>query len=230
MTLAAILFFGICFASVDPEAAGLPRPQSDSAGSAPTTAQQAPSNQTAPESTKPAPPTPPSQPPAKKRKASTEKKTSPWQNVAPAATTTCDAVPATNSSTGSVPEPAPQTGSAQAPSTSGAAKDCPPANPPAKKIVRQGGITEQSIQLAGGSSDDATRKRGEANQYLKETEDNLKKLTGRQLSSAEQSSVSQILQFVEQSKSAADDEDLERAYTLAKKARILSDDLVNPKN
>jgi hypothetical protein len=94
--------------------------------------------------------------------------------------------------------------------------------------VRQGGITEQSIQLAGGSSDEAT-KRGEANQKLKETEDNMKKLTGRQLSSAEQSSVSQILEFVDQSKKAADNGDLERAYRLALKAQILSDDLVNPK-
>jgi hypothetical protein len=95
--------------------------------------------------------------------------------------------------------------------------------------VRQGGITEQSIQLAGGSSDEAPKKRGDANQLLKETEDNLKKVSGRQLSSAEQSSVSQILEFVEQSKSAAHDGDLERADTLAKKAKILSDDLVNPK-
>jgi hypothetical protein len=100
--------------------------------------------------------------------------------------------------------------------------------------VQQGGISEESIQLAGGSSDEATKKRGDVNRLLKETDDNLKKLTGqklkgRQLSSAEQGSVLQIQQFVEDSQHAAKDGDLERANTLALKAQILSDDLVNPK-
>jgi hypothetical protein len=94
--------------------------------------------------------------------------------------------------------------------------------------VRKGGITEQSIQLAGGSSgDQTTQKRDAANQMLVATEENLKKAVGRQLSAAEQSSVSQIRQFVNQSKSALSTGDLERAQTLAWKAKVLSDDLIS---
>lgn len=252
MTLAnAILFFAICFASVDPRVVGPSMPQSDSAGSAPASAQQAPSNQTAPESTKPSSGKPSSQTPAKKPKVGTGKKTSPTDKVAPAVTTTCDPVPTNGSSAGSNPEPPSQPGSTQEPSTSEPGKNCPLPPTAKKTIVQQGGIIEQSIQLAGGSSDEATKKRGNVNRLLKATEDNLNKLTGRQLSpaeqksasqilqfvkltgrqlsSAEQSSVSQIVQFRDESKTAADNGDLERADTLALKAQILSDDLVDPK-
>jgi hypothetical protein len=229
MTLAtAILLFANCFASVDPGVVGQSMPQSDSAGSAPTSVQQAPSNPTASESTKPSSGKPASQTPAKKPKVSTAKKTGQTKKVAPAVTTTCDPPPTNGSSAGSNPEPAPPPASTQEPSTPEAQKNCPP-SPHQKKIVQQGGITEQSIQLAGGSDDEATKKRGDANRLLATTQDNLKKLSGRQLSSAEESSVSQIVQFVDQSKTAASDGDLERAYTLALKAQLLSDDLVNPR-
>ena len=230
MTLAtAILLFAIGFASVDP-GVGQSMPQSDSAGSAPTSVQQAPSKPTAPESTKPSSGKPPSQTSAKKPKVSTAKKTGRTTKVDPAVTTTCDPPPTNGSSAGSNPEPPPPPASAQEPSTPEPQKNCPPSpHQNQKKIVQQGGITEQSIQLAGGSNDEATKKRGDANRLLATTQDNLKKLSGRQLSSAEESSVSQIVQFVRQSKDAADDGDLERAYTLALKAHLLSDDLVSPR-
>lgn len=96
--------------------------------------------------------------------------------------------------------------------------------------MREGGITEQSIQLAGGSSsDDAKRKRDAINGMLKATAENLKTAAAQQLSAPEQSSVSQIRQFVEQSNRALEAEDLQRAQTLAWKAKVLSDDLVSPK-
>ncbi len=94
--------------------------------------------------------------------------------------------------------------------------------------MRQGGITEQSIQLAGGSSDQATQKRDTANKMLAATEGNLKQVAGHQLSAAQQDSVAQIRQFVDQSKSALADGDLERAQTLAWKAQLLSEDLIKP--
>jgi len=96
--------------------------------------------------------------------------------------------------------------------------------------VRQGGIAEQSIQLAGGSAGgDTTQKRQSTDQMLLATEENLKKVAGIQLSGVQQSSVSQIRQFVNQSKSALVAADYERAHTLAWKAKVLSEDLVNPK-
>jgi hypothetical protein len=63
---------------------------------------------------------------------------------------------------------------------------------------------------------------------LATTEANLKKITGQQLDSSQQDMVNQIHQFMEQSKAAVTDGDLERARTLAWKAQLLSDELVKP--
>jgi hypothetical protein len=63
---------------------------------------------------------------------------------------------------------------------------------------------------------------------LGSTEENLKKIAGRQLSSDQQDMVNQIRQFMEQSKRAVGDGDLERARTLAWKAQVLSEELVKP--
>jgi hypothetical protein len=57
------------------------------------------------------------------------------------------------------------------------------------------------------------------------TEDNLKKMAGRQLTQSQQDMVSQIHQFVDQSKSAVEAGDLDRARTLAWKAQLLSEEL-----
>jgi hypothetical protein len=63
---------------------------------------------------------------------------------------------------------------------------------------------------------------------LAATEANLKKIAGQPLSSNQQDMVNQIHQFMEQSKAAVGDGDLERARTLAWKAQLLSDELVKP--
>jgi hypothetical protein len=87
---------------------------------------------------------------------------------------------------------------------------------------------EPSIQLAGGAGgDQATRQR--ANQMLNATEENLKKIAGRQLATNQQDMVNQIHQFMTQSKSAIATGDFERGRTLAWKAQLLSEELVNPK-
>ena len=139
------------------------------------------------------------------------------KKVAPANCDPAQANPTTPGSSPAVGPPADQTSTAPNP--------CPTP----KVVVRQGGISEQSIQLAGASNgDDASGKRDAANRMLAATEENLKKVAGRQMSTAEQDSASQIRQFVTQSKSALATGDLERAQTLAWKAKLLSDDLVNP--
>jgi hypothetical protein len=56
----------------------------------------------------------------------------------------------------------------------------------------------------------------------------LKKLAGQQLSTNQQEMVSQVRQFMEQSRTAVSAGDLERARTLAWKAQLLSEELVNP--
>ena len=226
MTLAAaILIFGISsLLSADPVPAAF-TPQSQSSAPAPVSQEPTPPPQAEPEATKSSSAqSTATQAPASNPKASTAKKTHPKKKVVPAAT--CDPPPATSTVSGSNTAPtSEQPGGAQASSTPEAPKNCPPP----KVIVKQGGITEQGIQLAGGSvGGDATQKKDAANRMLAATEDNLKKIAGRQLSTAEQDSVSQIRQFVDQSKSALAAANLERAQTLAWKAKLLSDDLVNP--
>jgi len=96
-------------------------------------------------------------------------------------------------------------------------------------IVRQGGTTEPSIQLAGGTPDSQTsHQRDSAKQMLETTGTNLKQVAGQQLTTNQQDMVNQIHQFMEQSKTATEAGDLERAQNLAWKAKLLSDELVKP--
>jgi len=121
--------------------------------------------------------------------------------------------------------PASDTAASTAATPSGASKPCAPP----KVIVRQGGTSEPSIQLAGGTSGDQTsHQRDVANQILGSADANLKKIAGRPLSSNQQDMVNQIRQFMSQSRAAIDAGDLERARTLAWKAQLLSEDLIKP--
>jgi hypothetical protein len=101
--------------------------------------------------------------------------------------------------------------------------------PPIRVIVQQGGTTEPSIELAGSEgTDQASRDRNAATQMLAVTQTNLKKIEGRTLTAPQQNTVKQIRQFMEDSNHATAAGDLERARTLAWKAQLLSEDLVNP--
>jgi len=224
MTLAAaILILGISsLTSVDPGLVAQSPPQQDSSANTPATQEQTPARKPEQEGTKPSSAQPPgTQAPATIPSAT--KKSRHQKKPSPAAA--CDPAPANSTPPASdPPTTSPQPG-AQASSPPEAPKPCAPP----KIIVKQGGITEQSIQLAGGSAgDQANQKRSAASQMITVTEENLKKIAGRQLSAAEQDSVSQIRQFVDQSKSAITAGNLERAQTLAWKAKLLSDDLLTP--
>jgi hypothetical protein len=111
-------------------------------------------------------------------------------------------------------------GASQAGSQTAASTNCPP-----KKVtvVREGSTAEPSIQVVGGADHS-----GDTAKFLQSTDENLKKLAGRQLDSSQQSMVAQVHQFIEQSKTATAAGDLESARTLAWKAQLLSDELVNP--
>ncbi len=75
------------------------------------------------------------------------------------------------------------------------------------------------------SANDAVRDRNSAEQLLQSTETNLNNLGKRTLSSDEESAVSQIRNFVTQSRQALKDNDPARARNLALKANVLSNDL-----
>jgi hypothetical protein len=80
----------------------------------------------------------------------------------------------------------------------------------------------------GTSEQQASQQRFTTEQLTTATEENLKKLAGRQMNASQQEMVSQIKQFMEQAKSAVADGDLERGHSLAMKADLLSEELLKP--
>jgi hypothetical protein len=105
----------------------------------------------------------------------------------------------------------------------------PPNCPPEKKIVHDGGTTEPPIQLVGGPGGaQASHQRDTTDQLLGSVENDLKKVEGRPLNSSQQEMMTQIQQFMEQSKAAVAAGDMERGHNLAMKAHLLSAELVKP--
>jgi hypothetical protein len=95
-----------------------------------------------------------------------------------------------------------------------------------KVVVRNGGAREGTPELAPGTSkEQQLHKRENTNQLLATTDANLKSVTGRQLTPAQQSMMEQIRTYMSQSKAASNSGDLDRAHTLAYKAHLLSDEL-----
>jgi len=181
--------------------------------------QQNPTEQSQPSASKPAQTSSSTPSPHKGSRPSHKRKVQP-SNCAPAPA-------ATSAPAGSDPSTkAPADPSAGA-STTAPPPAAPPTNcPPPKVIVRQGSTAEPSIQLVGG--DATSHERDAANQMLAVTDANLKKIEGTQLSSSQQDMVTQIRQFMDQSKKATADGDTEQARTLAWKAKTLSEELAGP--
>lgn len=234
MTLAAMLLVSLfCASSALPEV----RPQS-AQQTAPVTKPETATTQdqgTAPTQNPPATAPPAATTPAKKPSGKTQPTTTKrpvHHNKKRVIPVNCNSTPATAGQTASgsnsgsnqaQTDPA-ATATPAAPGTSSAPTNCPPP----KVIVRQGGTSEPSIQLAGGAAGQTSHERDTANQMLGTTEANLKKVAGRQLSPNEQDMVNQARQFMEQSKAAVAAGDLERARTLAWKAQLLSEELIKP--
>jgi hypothetical protein len=136
------------------------------------------------------------------------------------------------------PKPCP----AGSPSQSGPQTDCKPAsktkkpksNPPAapgsaprKRVVDNGDITEPRVDISPGvNPQQAQQQRGRTTWLLGKTDENLKILASRTLNAAQQDTVHQVKRYVDDSAEATKNGDLQRAYTLANKARMLSADLV----
>jgi len=95
--------------------------------------------------------------------------------------------------------------------------------------LRPPGNPADTAALAIGpdvSSDQAARDRQSTNQSLDTTEKDLKRLDGRALNSDEQAVLTQIRAYISQSRKALTEGDYERASNLAKKAQVLTDDLL----
>ena len=76
--------------------------------------------------------------------------------------------------------------------------------------------------------DQPPSRKDETNRLLSSTDENLKKLAGRELNANQQNMVKQVHQFMDQSRSALQSGDTEHAKTLAWKAQQLSQELVGP--
>jgi hypothetical protein len=98
---------------------------------------------------------------------------------------------------------------------------------PTKTVVRNGGTADPTVNLSPGvSAQQASRQTESTNQLLATSDANLKKISGRQLSSNQQDTVKQIKSYMGQAKTAAKGGDAQRAYNLAVKAKLLSAELV----
>ncbi|MGD1023950.1 MAG: hypothetical protein ABR880_14285 [Candidatus Sulfotelmatobacter sp.] len=103
-----------------------------------------------------------------------------------------------------------------------------PCQPPIV-VIKNGGSKEPTVQLKGdATAEQASQERSTTEQLTAATEENLKKIAERQLSSSQQDVVNQIKDFLEQAKKAIAAGDLERGRNLAMKARLLSDELLKP--
>jgi hypothetical protein len=220
MSLAAILGLYLSLGWLPPAvtASASPTPRSQSSASA-SLAQAIPAQETPAQNPGPAGPLPsptgqaasaPAQ--AKPSPARTHHKKTVSSNCSNSPTTLNPSVGKGADSTNS-----PGTGSAKL-------KPCPPP----KKVVRNGGSDEPTIQLTGGTAAEQASEKSSTGQLTAATEDNLKKAAELQLNPSQQEMVRQIKQFMEQSKAAVAAGDLESGHNLALKAHLLSDELVKP--
>jgi len=97
---------------------------------------------------------------------------------------------------------------------------------PTKTVVRNGGTTAPEVELSPGlSPQQSSQQTKNTDQLLASANTNLKAISDRQLTPAQQDTVKQIKSFIEQAKQASNDGDVQRAYNLANKANMLSADL-----
>jgi hypothetical protein len=77
------------------------------------------------------------------------------------------------------------------------------------------------------SEHEAELQRSSTDELLQASQGNLKAASARQLTSEQLDTVQQVNTYIQQSHSASDEGDLQRAHNLALKARLLSDTLLH---
>jgi hypothetical protein len=76
------------------------------------------------------------------------------------------------------------------------------------------------------TTEEATRERRDAEQWLTSADGQLKVLSGRTLGAQQEETVGQVRNYMVGARSALKEGDMRRANTLALKAHLLSEDLV----
>lgn len=126
--------------------------------------------------------------------------------------------PASGSTQAKTSQPAAQPPAQQTTTPATTAELHPPPNP-----------TNAAAEVAIGpdvSSAEAARDRQSTTQLLDTTEKQLKQVDGNNLSSDQQATLAQIRTYISQSRRAITEGDYERASNLAKKAQLLTDELM----
>ena len=96
-------------------------------------------------------------------------------------------------------------------------------------VVKNGGSSEPTVELkANTTAEQASYERYTTEQLTAGTEENLKKIAGLELTADQQQTLNQVKEFMEKSKAAIAEGDLERGHNLALKAHLLSDELAKP--
>jgi hypothetical protein len=143
------------------------------------------------------------------------------------------------------PSPVPESGATQATPNAGATTGIAPEQKksaakkkshksgtpgkPRRRVVKDGGAAETEVQISEGMPGDlAQHRQASTNTLLNSTEENLKRISNRQLTPDQQNTVAQIRLFMQQSRDATQKSDVDRAHTLALKAHLLSNSLVKP--
>lgn len=104
--------------------------------------------------------------------------------------------------------------------------ETPAEKQPSKTVVTEGGTQPATPQLSASMPHDkAIDQKLNTNQLLEATDYNLKSIS-RTLNADEQAMLQHIRSYMQQARDAAKDGDTERAYNLALKAHLLSDELI----
>jgi outer membrane biosynthesis protein TonB len=190
--------------------------------------------------TAPATPQQPAKEPAKETAPSQEPgQTPPPASPAPSPGVQPDQTPAQQTTPVPPPENPKPAPAAQKPKTPAARRKHGPSaankkkKPPAvgqarpKVVVKNGGATDPAVKISPTlSQQQASSQRQSSAQLTNDTDANLKKISGRQLTTSQQDTVKQIQQYMQEAKTAGDAGDLEREHNLALKAHLLSEELV----
>jgi outer membrane biosynthesis protein TonB len=101
-----------------------------------------------------------------------------------------------------------------------------PATAPPKKVVSHGSTEAPTTHLTPSMTDEQGAKTKATNEdLLNQAGANLQKVSSRSLAPEQQETADQVRKFMEQSRAADQEGDLQRAGTLANKAKLLSDSL-----
>jgi len=103
----------------------------------------------------------------------------------------------------------------------------PPADASGKTVIRNGSTSDASVAIAPGvPPPQASQQLQDTNDLLDKTDANLKRIEGKTLNEGQQDTLQQIKNYMDQARAAVKNQDTEHAYNLAKKANMLSADLL----